>query len=94
MAQSGQVRNNEGRERFELEVDGATAVAQYKLESGVLHMTHTVVPEEVEGRGIGSKLVRGALDNIRTRGLKVDPVCPFVRSFIERHPEYRDLVAG
>ena len=94
MAEGAEVTNNEARNRFELVVDGATAVAQYTLDEGVIHLTHTVVPLEVEGRGIGSRLVKGALDDARRRGLKVDPVCPFVRAYIERHPEYEDLLAA
>jgi hypothetical protein len=94
MPEVAEVRNNEARNRFELVVDGATAVAQYTLDEGVIHFTHTIVPREVEGRGIGSRLVKGALDEARRRGLRVDPVCPFVRAYIERHPEYRDLMAA
>jgi hypothetical protein len=55
-------------------------------------MMHTEVPKQLEGRGVGSQLVRGALDIIRKRGLRVVPRCPFVKSYIERHPDYTDLV--
>ncbi len=94
MPQGSEVRNNEARSRFELPIEGGVAVAQYQLDGGVLHMTHTIVPQAAEGRGIGSRLVRGALDEARSRGLKVDPICPFVRAYIERHPEYGDLLAA
>ncbi len=94
MAQVGQVQINEARSRFEMTVDDATAVAQYKLDGNLLHLTHTLVPREMERRGVGSRLIRGVLDEARRRGLKVDPVCPFVRSFIDRHPEYGDLLAA
>jgi hypothetical protein len=94
MPEDGGVRNNEARSRFEMLVDGATAVAQYKLEDGVMRFTHTIVPQEVEGRGIGSQLVKGALEEARSLGLKVDPVCPFVRNYIDKHPAYRDLLAA
>ena len=93
MTQGGDVTNNEARNRFELVVDGARAVAQYTLDGQVMHFTHTIVPQEVEGRGIGSRLIKGALDEARSRGLKVDPVCPFVRAYIEKHAEYGDLLA-
>ena len=93
MTQGGDVTNNEARNRFELVVDGARAVAQYTLDGEVIHFTHTIVPQEVEGRGIGSRLIKGALDEARSRGLKVDPVCPFVRAYIEKHAEYGDLLA-
>ena len=54
--------------------------------------THTLVPPEIEGRGVGSKLIRGALDSARDQGLRVVPQCPFVKAFIDRHPGYRDLL--
>ena len=57
-------------------------------------LVHTEVDEELEGTGVGSRLVRGTLDDIRSRGLGVVPVCPFVRSFIGRHHEYADLVVA
>jgi predicted GNAT family acetyltransferase len=65
---------------------------RYALEPGLVVLIHTEVAEAVEGQGLGSLLVRGALDDIRARGLKVVPVCPFVLSYLERHPEYADLV--
>ena len=52
---------------------------------------HTEVPKALEGRGIGSALIRGVLDIARAQGLKVNPVCPFAKTYIERHPEYADL---
>ena len=90
----GEVRNNEARSRFELLVDDALAVAIYKREGDLIRFTHTVVPREMEGRGIGSRLIRAALDEARRNGLRVEPVCPFVRAFIERHAEYQDLLAA
>ena len=89
----GGVVNNEARSRFELPIQGGMAVAQYEVDGDVLHMTHTVVPQAAEGQGVGSRLVRGALEEARSRGLKVDPICPFVRAYIDRHAEYEDLVA-
>ncbi len=92
MAEAGQVTNNQARSRFELAAGDAVAIAQYQIDGDIIHMTHTVVPQEMEGQGIGSRLVKGALDDARRRGLQVDPVCPFVRAYIERHPEYQDLL--
>jgi hypothetical protein len=86
------VRDNGERQRFELAVDGHTAFSEYRSGEGVITMMHTEVPKQLEGRGVGSQLVRGALDIIRERGLKVVPRCPFVKSYIERHPDYTDLV--
>ena len=89
-----QVVDNEAGRRFELEEEGETAFVTYVVEGERMALTHTIVPPEIEGRGVGSRLVRGALDRVRERGLKVVPQCSFVRGYIERHEEYRDLLAG
>ena len=73
-------------------VDGHTALAAYRLKPGVITFTHTEVPKELGGRGIGSQLAKGALDQARERGLKVVPLCPFIKAYIEKHPEYADLL--
>jgi predicted GNAT family acetyltransferase len=86
------VVDNKARQRFELEVEGHLAMSFYKMESGVITFIHTEVPPELNGKGVGARLVRGALDQVRTAGLKVIPQCPFVKAWIGKHPEYRDLV--
>ncbi len=86
------VRDNRSEQEFTLEVDGETAVAAYQREEDMIVFTHTLVPPRLEGHGVGSRLIRGALDLARDQGLKVVPQCPFVRAFIEKHPAYRDLV--
>ena len=86
------VRNNPALNRFELDVDGRTAAAYYRLADGVITFTHTEVPHELEGHGIGSRLVRGALEAVRTQGLKVVAKCPFVSAYMAKHPEYDDLL--
>ena len=86
------VRNNTALHRFELDADGHTAVSYYKLTPGVITFTHTEVPPALEGRGIGSALVRGALESARAQGLKVVAKCPFVSAYIGRHPEFADLL--
>jgi hypothetical protein len=86
------VRDNTDRHRFELDSGGHMAFANYRLSSGVITLTHTEVPPALRGGGIGSKLVRGALDIARARGLRVVAQCPFVADVIRRHPEYADLV--
>jgi len=86
------VIDNKAEQEFELTVDGYRAVAAYQLEGDTIVFTHTLVPPAIEGRGVGSRLIRAALDSARDQGLRVVPQCPFVRAFIERHPEYRDLV--
>ena len=70
------VHDNTERHRFELEADGHIAFANYKRADGVLTMLHTEVPKALEGRGIGSTLIRGVLDAARSEGLKVDPAVP------------------
>ena len=87
------VRDNRAEQEFEIEVDGHRAVAAYQREEGRIVFTHTHVPRAIEGRGIGSRLIRAALDSARDEGLEVVPQCPFVAAYIERHPEYRDLLA-
>ena len=85
------VRDNTERHRFELDADGHVAFSNYKRADGVLTILHTEVPKALEGHGIGSTLARGVLDIARSQGLKVVPVCPFVKSYMDRHPEYADL---
>jgi predicted GNAT family acetyltransferase len=86
------VRDNSAFHRFELETDGPTAYAYYQIAPGVITLTHTEVPPALGGRGVGSALVRGVLEAVRARGLKVVPKCPFVAAFMGRHPEFNDLL--
>jgi predicted GNAT family acetyltransferase len=86
------VRNNTALNRFELDLNGKTAVAYYKLSPGVITFMHTEVPQEMSGHGIGSQLVAGALESARTQGLKVVPKCPFVSAYMAKHPEFNDLL--
>ena len=84
--------NNKAHDRFELVVDGHLAAAYYKLDGDVITFIHTEVPPELGGRGIGSKLVQGALDQVRSEGLKVIANCPFVKAWIGKHDAYKDLL--
>jgi uncharacterized protein len=80
--------------RFEAQVDGEPAgFVDYRLGENVIVFIHTEVDDAFEGAGVGSQLAAAALDAARERGLKVVPQCPFIRSYIERHPEYEALVA-
>jgi predicted GNAT family acetyltransferase len=83
------VRHNLARHRYELDADGGTAVAEYYERDGARIFTHTEVPRRSEGRGVGSKLVRAALEDTKRAGLKIVPACSFVVAFVARHPEYR-----
>ena len=87
------VHDNPARQRFELEAEGHIAFSDYRRADGVISVMHTEVPSALNGKGIGSRLARGLLDLIRAEGAKIRPLCPFVRSYIEKHPEYADLVA-
>ena len=84
--------NNRAHQRFELEVDGHVAKSFYTLVDGVITFIHTEVPPELGGRGVGSTLVQGALDQVRAERLKVIAQCPFVKAWIGKHPEYNDLL--
>ena len=88
------VRDNPAEGRFEAVVDGQRAVATYDVEGDRITFTHTIVPEALEGRGVGSALVKTALASARERGLKVVPLCSFVDAYIKRHPELKDLLAN
>lgn len=86
------VINNTAEKRYELTVEGHLAATYYKISDGIITFIHTEVPKELGGKGIGSKLIKGALDQVRAAGLKVIPQCPFVKAYIEKHAEYRDLL--
>ncbi|MEP7055135.1 MAG: GNAT family N-acetyltransferase [Actinomycetota bacterium] len=78
---------------YALRVDGEEAgVSNYRRVGDTVTFTHTEVPPELQGQGLGGILVRGSLDDVRRRGLRVVPLCPFVEAWIDRHPEYADLV--
>jgi hypothetical protein len=84
--------NNKAQQRYELAVDGHIAATYYKIEGNIITFIHTEVPPELGGKGIGSKLIRGALDQARADRLKVIPQCPFVKTFIEKNADYQDLL--
>ena len=73
----GEIVDNKSQHRFELTVDGHLAAAFYKIDGDVITFIHTEVPPELGGRGVGSKLVQGALDQVRASGMKVIADCPF-----------------
>ena len=88
------VVQNKEKSRFELEVEGYTAIAAYTLAGDVITFTHTEVPKELGGKGVGSQLAKGALDGVRAQKLRVIPRCPFIKAYIEKHAEYQDLLAN
>jgi predicted GNAT family acetyltransferase len=91
-----QTRNNRSAKRYEALVENEVAgFSAYQLTDLLVVFTHTEVDDAYEGQGVGSALARAALDDVRDQGSrKVLPVCPFIKSWIEKHPEYADLVYG
>ena len=88
------VQHNRGARRFEIRYGYEIARLEYHLRGGTIIYTHTVVPLVLEGHGIAGRLAKEALDYARKGGLSVVPLCPYVADYIEKHPEYADLVAG
>jgi predicted GNAT family acetyltransferase len=78
--------------RFQTRVDGKLAYTEYSMDGRTLTFTHTQVPKELEGRGLASKIVKFALDEARSKKFKVVAQCPYVSSYIQRNPEYQDLL--
>jgi predicted GNAT family acetyltransferase len=86
------VRDNKAQSRFEMDVEGEVAFANYRLAPSTVIITHTETPRNLRGRGIASELVQGALELIRADGSKVVAACGFVVDYLNKHPEYLDLV--
>ncbi len=89
---TGDVRDNAAEGRYELTVEGYLAAAYYKKDGNVVTFVHTEVPKELGGKGVGSRLVKGALEQVRVQNLKVVAQCPFVKGYIDKHAEFADLV--
>jgi uncharacterized protein len=88
-----EVLDNPDASRFELRLDGElVGSAFYRPEPGRIVFTHTEIGPSHKGEGLGGRLARGALEDVRRRGLAVVPVCPFIAGYIRSHSEYRDLV--
>jgi predicted GNAT family acetyltransferase len=82
------------RFRYEGLVDGAVAgYAAYRLRGRRIVFTHTEVKPEFEGKGVGSALAKGALEDVRRRSLEMVLLCPFMTAYVQQHPEYADLIA-
>ncbi len=88
--------NNPEQHRYEAHIDGELAgFAEYQLTDELVVFTHTEVGDRFEGKGVGSALARFGLDDVRATGTrKVMPLCPFIKGWIGKHPEYTDLVYG
>ena len=86
------ITNNTETNQFELTTEGKTAIVEYELEDNQIAFLHTEVPPQLEGRGIGSALAKHVLEYAKEKHLQVKPYCPFIRTYIERHPEYQSLL--
>jgi hypothetical protein len=86
------IRDSVAAHRYELAISGEVAVVTYNLSGQNLMITETLVPERLEGQGIASRLARHVLDDARSRGLLLLPVCPFFAGYLQKHPEYADVV--
>ncbi|MCB0457310.1 MAG: GNAT family N-acetyltransferase [Flavobacteriaceae bacterium] len=86
--------DNSERKRFETVVEGHVAIIEYiRAKDKVIYFTHTEVPKELEGKGVGSALVKGVLERVEAEGLTLAPLCPFVAAYLKRHPEWQRLLA-
>jgi uncharacterized protein len=85
------INNNTLKHRFETEVGSKTAFLNYILKEKVITLTHTEVPSSLNGRGIGTALVKAGLDYAVSQGLRVIPQCPFVADFIRTNPQYQKI---
>ncbi|HLT50188.1 MAG TPA: GNAT family N-acetyltransferase [Aequorivita sp.] len=86
------VIDNKEMNRFETEIDGYKAIIEYSVKPGVLSLNHTEVPKELSGQGVASEMTEKVLLQIELRGLKVIPVCPFIKKYIDKHPEWKSIV--
>lgn len=86
------VTQNEDKNRFEIQIDDHTAVAEYIIKGGKLVLTHTEVPEVLEGNGIAGRLAKYAFQYAKDNDLKVMPLCPYMAAYVKRHPEVREVV--
>lgn len=84
-----QLTNNKEKSRFEVHIDGFVAFEDYKLFDGGISYNHTDVPKELAGRGVGSFIAKNILDYAAEHHLKVKPFCPYIKSYIDKHPEYQ-----
>lgn len=86
------VLDNKEKNRFEAEVEGSLAIIEYSVKPGVLSLNHTEVPKELSGKGIATEMAEKVLLQIELRGLKIIPVCPFIKKYIDKHPEWKSIV--
>lgn len=86
------VTQNIEKNRFEIQIEEAFAIAEYMITGGKLALTHTEVPVAFEGNGIGGVLAKYAFQYAKDNDLKVLPLCPYMSAYVKRHPEVREVV--
>ncbi|MGP4027863.1 GNAT family N-acetyltransferase [Actinomadura sp. 3N407] len=92
---STEITDNAEQGRYEIRLDGDLAgFVEYEPGEGTVALVHTEVDPAFGGKGVGGSLARGVLDDLRARNLSAVPVCPFIKSWIEKHPDYQDVVAA
>ncbi|MCG8582798.1 MAG: N-acetyltransferase [Bacteroidales bacterium] len=84
--------DNEEQKRYELQVEGQTALIEYIKAKGTIFLTHTEVPSALEGKGIGSRMLLQALVDIKQKDMTLVPLCPFVAGYLKKHPAWKELV--
>ncbi|MCA9913541.1 MAG: N-acetyltransferase [Anaerolineae bacterium] len=88
------VTNNTESKRFEIEIDGKLAILEYMIHGKNILYTHTEVPEELSGRGLAHELAHTAMEFAKDQGYRVQAICPFVKMYVEKHPEYQSITWG
>jgi uncharacterized protein len=88
------VRDNSAAQRYEMDVAGERAFITYRRSGDVVTLLHAEVPHALSGRGVGSALVQGTLELVRSRGQQVVPRCPFVANYIKKHAQFQDLLVA
>ena len=86
------LKDNPEKKRYEFQLEPHTPFVEYIRAQDKIYLTHTEVPPALEGKGIGSALVKQALEDIKDKNLTLVPLCPFVAMYIKKHPEWKALV--
>ena len=87
------IKENKEKKRFEVEVENKLALIEYIRAEDKMYLTHTEVPSELEGKGIASSMAKQVLQQIKDEDLKLVPLCPFIASYVKRHPEWKEILA-
>ena len=87
------LRDNSSKHQYELTFGGKLALIEYQRNENTISLVHTEVDPDLEGKGAGSAIVEKVLEQVKADGLKIVPLCSFVRSFIKRHPQWESIQA-